>query len=56
MRKYGLESPYEQLKEVTRGAKVEKEVLREFIKKQKLPEAEKERMLALTPKTYIGNA
>ncbi len=56
MRKYGLENPYEQLKEVTRGTKVTKELLKDFIQKLKLPESEKKRMIELTPRTYIGNA
>ena len=56
MRKYSLEMPYEQLKALTRGKVVTREELAEFIKNLELPEAEKQRLLKLTPHTYIGNA
>lgn len=56
MRKYSLEMPYEQLKALTRGKVVTREELAEFIRKLELPEAEKHRLLKLTPHTYIGNA
>jgi adenylosuccinate lyase len=56
MRKYQMENPYEVLKEMTRGRKIDKKVLTEFIQTLKLPEAEKKKMLELTPKSYIGNA
>ncbi len=56
MRKYSLEMPYEQLKALTRGKAVTREELAEFIRSLELPEAEKQRLLQLTPHTYIGNA
>ena len=56
MRRYGIPEPYEKLKALTRGQAVTKEILREFIKSQEIPEAEIERLLALTPETYIGLA
>ncbi|MBI2383697.1 MAG: adenylosuccinate lyase [Gammaproteobacteria bacterium] len=56
MRRHGLPEPYEQLKRITRGKKIGKEALREFIKGLKLPEKEKKRLLAMTPGDYTGNA
>ena len=48
--------PYEQLKALTRGKAVTREELAEFIRNLELPEAEKQRLLKLTPNTYTGNA
>ena len=56
MRRYGIENPYEKLKALTRGQAVTKDVLLEFIGTLDIPAAEKERLLALTPETYIGIA
>ncbi|XP_024536055.1 uncharacterized protein LOC9629958 [Selaginella moellendorffii] len=56
MRRYGIEKPYEKLKEFTRGAAVTKESMREFIETLDLPEAAKERLRLLTPHTYCGKA
>jgi adenylosuccinate lyase len=56
MRRHGLPEPYEQLKRFTRGKRVGKEALREFIGGLKLPAADKKRLLALTPGDYTGNA
>ena len=56
MRRYGLEQPYEQLKALTRGQRVERETLRAFIADLALPDEAKQRLLALTPASYIGNA
>ncbi len=56
MRRYGIEKPYEKLKELTRGKGIDQNSLKIFIKSLKIPDAEKERLLALTPATYIGNA
>ena len=56
MRRYGIPNPYEKLKALTRGQAVSKEVLLEFIGKLEIPDAEKERLLKLTPETYIGLA
>jgi adenylosuccinate lyase len=56
MRKCGMENPYEKLKDLTRGNKIEKESLRKFISSLNIPEAEKDLMLKLEPKDYIGNA
>ena len=56
MRRYGIPEPYEKLKALTRGQAVSKELLREFIGTLDIPEPEKQRLLALSPETYIGLA
>ena len=56
MRRYGVSGAYEQLKEVTRGQRVTREDLHGLIHKLAIPEAEKIRLLALTPATYVGAA
>ena len=57
MRRYGVENPYEQLKELTRGkAGITRETLARFIAQLAIPEAAKARLLAMTPATYTGKA
>ena len=57
MRRYGVENPYEQLKALTRGQSgITREALHAFIHGLPIPDAERERLLALTPATYIGLA
>jgi adenylosuccinate lyase len=56
MRRYGLPQPYEQLKALTRGQGMTKATMRGFIASLALPEADKARLLALTPASYIGLA
>ena len=56
MRRYGIEKPYEKLKELTRGQDMSAEVIREFVSKLDLPEQARKELLALTPASYIGNA
>ena len=56
MRRYGIENPYEQLKELTRGKGITREALQEFIQNLAIPEDEKTRLLQLTPANYIGIA
>ncbi|WP_256692839.1 lyase family protein, partial [Histophilus somni] len=56
MRRYGIEKPYEKLKELTRGKRVNAEAMREFIEKLEIPAHEKARLKQLTPETYIGSA
>ena len=56
MRRYGIENPYEQLKELTRGKGITKEGLQKFIQTLSIPEGEKKRLLKMTPSTYIGKA
>lgn len=56
MRRYGIEKPYEKLKELTRGKRVTGEGMREFIDGLALPQSEKDRLKAMTPASYIGYA
>ena len=56
MRKVGMDHPYERLKELTRGRRVTAEIMREFVAALPLPKADKERLMKLTPATYIGLA
>ena len=56
MRRYGLPNAYERLKELTRGRAITQAALRDFIAALEIPAAERERLLALTPATYIGAA
>ncbi|HEX7380879.1 MAG TPA: adenylosuccinate lyase [Nevskiaceae bacterium] len=56
MRRYGLPKPYEQLKQLTRGHRIDRAQLRAFIEALALPQDAKARLLALTPASYIGNA
>ena len=56
MRRYGIPEPYEKLKSLTRGQAVTQDILQEFIASLEIPESEKERLLQLTPETYIGLA
>jgi adenylosuccinate lyase len=56
MRRHGIPEPYEKLKALTRGKRVDRETLHAFIKGLKLPDEDKKRLLALTPATYIGLA
>ncbi len=56
MRRHGIENPYEQLKELTRGKGISKDALREFISGLAIPQEDKDRLLAMTPGSYIGIA
>lgn len=56
MRRYGVENPYEQLKALTRGKGITKEALQAFIATLAIPEAEKARLAAMTPASYVGLA
>ena len=56
MRRYGIEKPYEKVKELTRGQTINAEILHNFINSLDIPATEKDRLLKLTPATYIGNA
>lgn len=56
MRRYGIPEPYEKLKGLTRGQAVSKEILQDFIKTLDIPDEEIERLLALSPESYIGLA
>jgi len=56
MRRFGVQGAYEQLKEVTRGKTVTAEALHGLIRSLDIPEAEKARLLAMTPASYVGKA
>jgi adenylosuccinate lyase len=56
MRRHGVPDAYEQLKALTRGRPVTRELLHEFIESAAIPPIERARLLALTPAAYIGNA
>ena len=56
MRRYGVQGAYEKLKEVTRGKTVKAEDLHALIRSLEIPTAEKDRLLAMTPSTYVGLA
>ncbi|MCW8859751.1 MAG: adenylosuccinate lyase [Deltaproteobacteria bacterium] len=56
MRKAGIEKPYEKLKELTRGQKIDRETIRLFIEGLDLEPADKQRLLAMSPASYTGLA
>ncbi|OCG04388.1 adenylosuccinate lyase [Gilliamella apis] len=56
MRRYAIEKPYEKLKELTRGKRVDAQGMQQFIDSLALPEHEKARLKQLTPANYIGFA
>ncbi len=57
MRRYGIEKPYEKLKDLTRGqGGINETTMREFISTLEIPEDAKQRLLAMTPGSYTGNA
>ena len=56
MRRFGIENPYEQLKEMTRGKAITREALQAFIQTLAIPETERARLMAMTPASYVGKA
>ena len=56
MRRYGIESPYEKLKELTRGRTIDQATIEAFVETLELPDHVKAELKALTPANYIGNA
>jgi adenylosuccinate lyase len=56
MRRYGIEQPYEKLKALTRGRKIDQAALKQFVESLNLPNDIKQQLLALTPAKYTGNA
>lgn len=56
MRRYGIDKPYEKLKELTRGRRVDQAGMQEFIATLDIPDAAKAELKAMTPASYIGNA
>jgi adenylosuccinate lyase len=56
MRRYGIADSYEALKALTRGRRIDRESLQQFISTLAIPEAERARLAAMTPASYIGAA
>ena len=56
MRRYGVANPYEKLKELTRGNRVSREEMQEFVQSLEIPQAAKNHLLKLTPWDYTGKA
>ncbi|MBK8972991.1 MAG: adenylosuccinate lyase [Hahellaceae bacterium] len=56
MRRYAIEGAYEKLKELTRGQAITQDSLRAFVATLEIPEADKQRLLEMTPANYTGNA
>jgi adenylosuccinate lyase len=56
MRRYGVQGAYEKLKEVTRGKTIRPEDLHGLVRSLEIPQADKERLLAMTPASYVGIA
>ncbi len=56
MRRYGIEKPYEKLKELTRGQRITPEQMRQFVETLDIPAEAKAQLLVLTPRSYIGYA
>ncbi|MCP4186262.1 MAG: adenylosuccinate lyase, partial [Gammaproteobacteria bacterium] len=56
MRRYGVEQPYEKLKALTRGQRINADIIREFVEKLDIPVSAKQQLIDMTPASYIGNA
>jgi len=56
MRRYGVENPYEQLKELTRGRSIDAAQLAQFVDRLAIPPEAKDRLRSMTPASYIGKA
>ncbi|MEI6745388.1 MAG: adenylosuccinate lyase [Methylococcaceae bacterium] len=56
MRRYGIEKPYEKLKELTRGTRITPEQMHQFVENLEIPAEAKAQLLALTPRGYVGYA
>ena len=56
MRRFGIEKPYEKLKELTRGQRITPEQMQLFIEKLEIPSDAKATLLELTPRNYTGYA
>ncbi|AYH45268.1 adenylosuccinate lyase [Azoarcus sp. DN11] len=56
MRRFGIENPYEQLKAMTRGKGITREALQDFIRTLAIPDADRQRLLDMTPASYVGKA
>jgi len=56
MRRYGVEQPYEKLKALTCGYKIDAKIIHNFVQKLDIPDQAKQQLIEMTPATYIGNA
>ena len=56
MRRYGIEKPYEKLKELTRGKSVNQKIMQDFVNNLDMPQEGKDLLINMTPMNYIGNA
>ncbi|MGE4502180.1 MAG: adenylosuccinate lyase [Thiomicrospira sp.] len=56
MRRYGIEQPYEKLKELTRGQRVNSQIMQQFVDRLDLPAEAKQTLREMTPASYTGNA
>lgn len=56
MRKHGVTDAYEQLKDLTRGRRIDAATIRRFVNGLAIPETDKARLAALAPKDYVGLA
>ncbi|MCL4758777.1 MAG: adenylosuccinate lyase [Rhodocyclaceae bacterium] len=56
MRRFGIANPYEQLKAMTRGKAITRDALHDFVRSLPIPQSERERLLAMTPASYVGKA
>lgn len=56
MRRYAIEKPYEKLKELTRGKKINQQIMADFIDSLALPDTVKAELKLLRPDNYIGSA
>ncbi len=56
MRRYGIEKPYEKLKDLTRGQRIDNATLRAFIENLDIPDEARAALMALMPASYTGNA
>jgi len=56
MRRYGIEKPYEKLKELTRGNRITAEDMQVFIEKLDMPDEAKQALIKLSPRLYTGYA
>lgn len=56
MRRYGIEKPYEKLKELTQGQRITQEQLQAFVEQLNIPDHTKASLKRMTPMSYIGNS
>ncbi len=56
MRRYGIDQPYEKLKALTRGQRIDRDSIQAFVQDLELPDEARDALLALTPANYTGNA